>query len=66
MTEHFRGFQELADEPPEAPPPEGAVEAVTAARFKLERWSEITFEPRGEWLIKKVLPRRGLAAIYGK
>jgi len=66
VTEHFRGFQELADEPPEAPPPEGAVEAVTAARFKLERWSEITFEPRGEWLIKKVLPRRGLAAIYGK
>jgi AAA domain len=40
---------------PEAPP-----------KFKVERWSEIKFEANEEWLIKGVLPRRGLAAIYGK
>ena len=34
--------------------------------FKLERWRDIVFEAREEWLIKRVLPRRGLAAIYGK
>jgi hypothetical protein len=66
VAEDYRGYEELNDEPPDSRPPEGTVEAASGARFKLERWSEITFEPRGEWLIKKVLPRRGLAAIYGK
>ena len=35
-------------------------------KFVLELWSEIVFDGREEWLIKRVLPRTGLAAIYGK
>ena len=35
-------------------------------KFALEPWSLIAFEGHEEWLIKRVLPRRGLAAIYGK
>jgi hypothetical protein len=36
------------------------------AKFVLERWRDMTFDGREEWLIKRILPRRGLAAIYGK
>ena len=35
-------------------------------RFSLEPWSEIVFEGTEEWLIKRVLPRTGVAVIYGK
>ena len=34
-------------------------------KFALERWANINFEPNEEWLIKHILPRKGLAAIYG-
>jgi AAA domain len=35
-------------------------------RFILESWPEITFEGGEESLIKRVLPRRGVAVVYGK
>lgn len=35
-------------------------------KFKLERFEEITFTAKEEWLVKRVLPRIGVAAIYGK
>jgi hypothetical protein len=37
-----------------------------SATFTLERWADIAFDPKEEWLIKHILPRRGLGAIYGK
>lgn len=48
-----------AYDPPGAP-------AARASRFALEPWSAVVFEAREEWLVKRILPRRGLAAIYGK
>jgi hypothetical protein len=36
------------------------------ATFKIERWAEITFDPNEEWLIKRIMPRSGTGAIYGK
>lgn len=35
-------------------------------QFNLEPWCEISFEGGEEWAVKRFLPRRGLAAIYGK
>ncbi|MGE0235272.1 AAA family ATPase [Methylocystis sp.] len=37
-----------------------------AGRFKLEAWKSITFDKSEEWLVKHILPRRGVAALYGK
>src|SRR5580704_8305626 len=51
------GVRQLSPAADALPPP---------LKFILERWSEIVFDGREEWLIKRVLPRRGLAAIYGK
>jgi hypothetical protein len=36
------------------------------SRFILQPWSEITFDSGEEWLVKRFLPRRGVAVIYGK
>ena len=60
-----------------APPPDGYVDIeplpfraprlqAKKPRFELEPWSQIVFENSEEWLVKRVLPRRGLAAIYGR
>ena len=35
-------------------------------RFIPEPWSEIAFDGKEEWLIKHILPRCGVAAIYGQ
>jgi AAA domain len=35
-------------------------------KFNLEPWDAIHFEPNEEWLAKHVLPRRGIAVLYGK
>ncbi len=50
------------------PPPIGepADANKPPAKFTLERWRDITFGAGEEWLIKRVLPRRGLAVIFGK
>jgi hypothetical protein len=41
-------------------------EVAGAPKFILEPWSEIAFDGAEEWLVKRVLPRRGVAVIYGK
>jgi RecA/RadA recombinase len=51
------GVRQLSPAADALPPP---------LKFILEPWSEIVFDGGEEWLIKRVLPRRGLAAIYGK
>lgn len=35
-------------------------------KFQLEPWEAIKFAGGEEWAIKRLLPRRGIAAIYGK
>lgn len=35
-------------------------------RFKLEAFDGISFDSNEEWLVQGVLPRRGVAAIFGK
>jgi hypothetical protein len=37
-----------------------------AARFKLEDWNDITFDPNQEWRVEDVLPMRGFGLIFGK
>lgn len=46
--------------------PGGTPVAPPSGKFKLERWQDITFDGKEEWLIKRILPRCGVAAIYGK
>jgi RecA-family ATPase len=36
------------------------------SQFILEPWPQIAFDCREEWLVKRVLPRKGIAVIYGK
>lgn len=35
-------------------------------KFKLEKFEDIKFEAKEEWLIKGILPKQGVAAVYGK
>ena len=35
-------------------------------KFVLEPFSRIQFDAKAEWLVKKILPRQGVAAIYGR
>ena len=46
--------------------PPGLPVAKSVPKFAIERWRDINFEANGEWTIKRFLPRRGLAVIYGK
>jgi hypothetical protein len=36
------------------------------SQFILEPWPQIAFDCREEWLVKRVLPCKGIAVIYGK
>ncbi len=47
---------------------ERVVQHPKAARpkFPVERWGDILFDGREEWAIKRLLPRVGLAAIFGR
>jgi hypothetical protein len=47
-------------EPQFGPPPE------KSSKFILEPWSEIDFDNAEEWLVKRVLPRRGVVVVFGK
>ena len=55
------------EEPPhdQAPPHGEPIEAL-AARFKLDDWNDIDFDPNEEWRVEDILPMRGLGLIYGK
>jgi len=55
----------LAAFDPSYEPPGNPIEPKTQ-RFVLEPWQDIAFDGREEWLVKRVLPRRGVAVIYGK
>jgi hypothetical protein len=52
------------------PMPPSEIDRLSAvrrkAKFALEPFSEIGFESREEWLIKRTLPRQGVAAVYGR
>lgn len=58
--------------PPAPPPPNKdrpkprPGDPLPSAKFVLERWRDIRFDGEEEWLIRRILPRRGLAAIFGK
>ena len=62
--------ERLKDKPAEVQPaPEPATAAIDAKQppkrtLTLESWDDIKDEPV-EWLIEKVLPKRGFAALYG-
>ncbi|MGJ0506994.1 MAG: AAA family ATPase [Methylocystis sp.] len=47
-------------------PPQSRSRSASDKRFRVEPWSQIAFDGREEWAIKRVLPRVGLAAIFGK
>ena len=55
-----------ADGPRDGYNPPGAPATPPRPKFALEHWPDIAFVAWAEWLIKHVLPRQGLAAIYGK
>lgn len=60
-------WQELATAAPHgAYVPPGEPARPPAKTFTLEPWSAITFDGREEWAVKRTLPRRGLAALFGK
>jgi hypothetical protein len=48
------------------PPPIDETAQNAAARFKLEDWNDISFDPNQEWRVEDVLPMRGFGLIYGK
>ncbi len=50
---------------PAIPNPPSASNATLSARFKLLGLNELSQLPPNEWLIKGVLPSKGLASIYG-
>jgi AAA domain len=64
-----------SEPPPQAPldqmpdgyagPDSGAVKVQTA-RFTLEDWNDIDFDPNEEWRVEDILPMRGFGLIYGK
>ena len=39
--------------------------ALKKPKFQLTPFNDIKFETTNEWLVKKLLPRKGVAAIYG-
>jgi hypothetical protein len=73
-------YKPNGDEPPphygdRNPPPPGEAEeppgkpidaAAQSARFKLEDWNDVTFDPNEEYLVEDILPMRGFGLIYGK
>ena len=58
--------EDLADFAVHVGPPTGEPIDAAPATFILERWADITFDPNEDWLIKRIVPRRGSGAIYGK
>jgi RecA/RadA recombinase len=46
--------------------PPGEPMAPARPKFVLERYSEITFDSKEEWLVKGIIPRQGVGALYGQ
>lgn len=55
-----------SDEPWRRGTPDIGPSARQPSRFVLETWPEITFDSGEEWLVKRFLPRHGVAVTYGK
>ena len=55
-----------AAEPYDGYNPPGAPAETSRPKFPLEIWRDIVFVGSAEWLVKRTLPRQGLAAIYGR
>ena len=54
------------DEPGDLPPPLGEPMHPAHNRFRLEPFASIQPNLAEEWLIKKLLPARGVTAVFGK
>ncbi|MGO9237253.1 MAG: AAA family ATPase [Methylocella sp.] len=57
------------DPPYEPPGAHGQVKFIDGAvppRFQLIPFDQIKFDEEEEWLVKKLLPKRGVAAFYGR
>jgi hypothetical protein len=52
--------------PPGDPPISAQIAPNGRRKFYLEPFEDIRFTGGEEWLVKRVLPRRGVAALYGK
>lgn len=46
--------------------PIGLPDQPKKPKFVLERFSEITFDHKEEWLVKGIVPRHGVGALYGQ
>lgn len=60
-----RAAGEISDEH-YVPPGEAGQRVDPPKLFVLEKFEEIKFEAHEEWLVKRLLPRQGVAVIYGK
>lgn len=54
------------DEPPGAYVAPSATVPLAQPKFRLEPFAAIRFETREEWLVRRLLPREGIAAVYGR
>ena len=66
--EHDDDFDGIGRERSDPPLPRRNGPAARAPRkpkFQLTPFNDIKFETADEWLVKKLLPRKGVAAIYG-
>lgn len=70
VSAEFKPLGPEPEPPVPPPPPEGWGEPggriETPKLFVLEAFEDIKFEAREEWLVKRLLPRQGVAVIYGK
>jgi hypothetical protein len=56
--------------PPQEPPgvydPPGEPASAAHPKFTLEPFATICFDSREEWLVKRIMPRQGVGALYGR
>jgi hypothetical protein len=55
----------LPEEPPGFFDPFGEPASSAPRKFALEPFEAICFESREEWLVKRLIPRQGVGAVYG-
>jgi hypothetical protein len=57
---------EWSEPPPDRAPPIGERIESGAKKFTLVPWGQSTFDPNQEWLVKHIVPMKGVGLIYGK
>jgi hypothetical protein len=60
------GYVTLDEAEKEERPRPASTRTNGATRFTPQPWSQIAFDGKEEWTVKRILPRVGLAAIFGK